>query len=117
MGHADADDDHAAGPSLDCNAGSYETAIIVKEKVPINNIPVCTSTGSPLPTITMKSPADWGFILKRYPTPTSSEVVLSGKANFAAEFQLRVEASAPGFSKAVDIVVKATECHDPSCRS
>jgi hypothetical protein len=56
----------------------------VKEGVPINNIPVCTSTGDPLPTITLKAPAQWGFTLKRYPTPTSSEVVLSGKANAAS---------------------------------
>lgn len=104
------------GQTFECSGGSQEAGIVIKKGFPINNIPVCTSTGDPLPTISFKSPPGSGFTLKRYPTPTSSEVVLSGNANIEASFEMDVEASAPGFSKTQVIWVKVTDCHDPSCR-
>ena len=71
-------------PKLSC-----QDSITVKVNTPLNNLPVCTSTGKPLPALTFNGVMPTSVTASRL-NPTSSSVVLNGSFAVAKKYALIV---------------------------
>jgi hypothetical protein len=66
----------------------------VKVNTPLNNLPVCTSTGKPLPNLTFNGVMPTTVTASRL-NPTSSSVVLNGSFTVAKKYALIVRGKIP----------------------